>query len=172
MAKYSSTVQYNIKTTLDATGLSQLMAQLKAADTQLSRMASRKLISTQQVAETQKTISTLQNALAKSYNSALQTFDMSKFKNLTKTLNFGTLYTQLSRLGTVGTTSFNSLLAATSKLEPRLNAISRGTERIITTLGNTVRWGVIASAFQSVMNSIHDTIQYMGDLDKSLTNIM
>ena len=64
MAKYSSTVQYNIKTTLDATGLSQLMAQLKAADTQLSRMASRKLISTQQVAETQKTISTLQNAFA------------------------------------------------------------------------------------------------------------
>lgn len=40
------------------------------------------------------------------------------------------------------------------------------------TLGNTVRWGVIASGFQEMMNSIHNAAQYVKDLDTSLTNIM
>lgn len=40
------------------------------------------------------------------------------------------------------------------------------------TFGNTVRWGLIASAFSSVMNAAHESVQYVKDLDESLTNIM
>ena len=45
MAKYSATIQYNIKTTLDAKGLSQLNGQLQAVDAKLRQMASKALIS-------------------------------------------------------------------------------------------------------------------------------
>ena len=40
------------------------------------------------------------------------------------------------------------------------------------TFGNTVRWGLIASAFSQVMNAAHEAVQYVKDLDESLTNIM
>lgn len=53
-----------------------------------------------------------------------------------------------------------------------MRQISKTGDKIMNTLGNTVRWGLIASAFSSVMNAAHQSVQYVQDLDRSLTNIM
>ena len=47
----------------------------------------------------------------------------------------------------------------------------RSTDKIFNTLGNTVRWGLIASGFQSILNSAHEAVDYIKELDRSLTDI-
>ena len=49
MAKYSSTIQYNIKTNLDAGGFSQLLSQVEAVDSALTRLASKQIIPQSQI---------------------------------------------------------------------------------------------------------------------------
>lgn len=58
------------------------------------------------------------------------------------------------------------------KIDTGLRQISKTGDKIMNTFGNTVRWGLIASAFSGVMNAAHESVQYVKDLDESLTNIM
>lgn len=45
MSKYSSTISYNIQTTLDASGIAKLQAEIRNVETELQRMANQNLIS-------------------------------------------------------------------------------------------------------------------------------
>ena len=45
-------------------------------------------------------------------------------------------------------------------------------DKIFNTMGNTVRWGIMSSAFNGVTDSIRQSVEYAKDLDDSLTQIM
>ena len=174
ISKFSNTVQYNLKTTLDSSGLTKLQSQIRQTQNELTKMQSMGLISDKQVTEAKSQLIGLQTALSKSFNTKLGMMDMSAFqKNLKESgVEISRLATAFRSVGTSGTTSFNGLLGQLGRIDTRMQSLSKSTDKVINTIGNTFRWGIIASGFSQMMNSIHNAVDYVKDLDSSLTDIM
>lgn len=99
--------------------------------------------------------------------------DLSKFnENLRssgQTLN--SYYEQLRLLGGQGQETFLQLASAISKTEAPLMRTSRLMSDLWTTMRNTVRWQITASALQGFTGALSDAYRYTQDLNESLTNI-
>ena len=68
MSKFSNTVEYNLRTTLDSSGITKLQGELAKVQQQLNAMASRRGQSTDDILglkESIKNLETLQSALTK-----------------------------------------------------------------------------------------------------------
>ena len=174
MAKYSNTVSYNIQTTLDASGIAKLQAEIRNVEAELTRMAASSLISDRSYKDATQKISSLRQIINQSFNANLGMLDMSKVTQGLKNANLslGELRTSFLAAGTAGEKAFNSTLGRLGKIDTGIRSVSKTTDKLFNTIGNTVRWGVVASGFQTILNSAHQTVQYVRDLDTSLTNIM
>lgn len=174
LTKYSNTVEYNIKTTLDKSGLNQLQSELIGLQTKLSSMFQQGIISQQAFNKTKKEIQEVSTLLNNSFNKRLGMMDSGKLITGINQMQGGLqgVYQTFSRLGPQGTKAFNSLYKQINTVDMGMQRMSKTTDKIINTFGNTFRWGVIASVFSSIMNAAHQSVQYVKDLDESLTNIM
>ena len=170
MAKYSSSINYKITTSLDASGITKLQAELNKLEHEFTDLNARQLISDKQVTDAVSDINRIRNALATAFNPRLGMTNMSVLMSeLTKG---GRSLNQIyNNLGTRGTAAMTQLYGQLGKIDTGMKSVSKTTDKVFNTLGNTVRWGVIASGFQYVLNSAHSAVQYMRDLDESLTNI-
>ena len=173
LAKYSNTVEYQIRTTLDSSGIAKLKAELATLQNSLVSKNAQGLIPDNAFRKTMADIKQVDNALTKAFNGKLGMLDIKKFNSeLTKgnqTLN--SYYKSFSSLGSQGTRAFGQMYGQLTKIDTGMKQVSSTTDKIANTFGNTFRWGVIASMFSGIMNSIHQSVQYVKDLDKSLTNI-
>lgn len=174
IAKYSNTVEYKLKTTLDSSGISKLQAEIKKTQTELKKLSEQNIISDSAMGTAQAQLSKFSKILNQSFNSKLGMLDLSKVNKLMgeNALSIGKISTAFSMAGTKGEVAFNNVLGRIGKIDTGLKSITKTTDKIMNTFGNTVRWGVIASGFQSIMNGAHQAVQYVKDLDASLTNIM
>ena len=174
MAKYSNTVSYNIQTTLDASGIAKLQAEIRNVEAELTRMSASSLISDRSYRDATQKISSLRQILNQSFNANLGMLDMSKVTQGLKNANLslGELRTSFLAAGTAGEKAFNDTLGRLGKIDTGIRSVSKTTDKLFNTIGNTVRWGIVASGFQTILNSAHQTVQYVRDLDTSLTNIM
>lgn len=174
ITKYSNTIEYKLKTSFDNSGLTRFRTELAKTENQVKLLHAQDLLGDKQVEESLAAISKIRTALDKSFNTKLGMIDTGK---LVKNLNlaegsFNSLYTALSHGGTQGIKTFNQLYGQITKVDTGLMQVSKTTDKIFNTIGNTFRWGIIASGFSQIMNSAHQAAQYMRDLDESLTNIM
>lgn len=174
IAKYSNTVEYKLKTTLDSSGISKLQAEIKKTQTELKKLSEQNIISDSAMGTAQAQLSKFSKILNQSFNSKIGMLDLSKVNKLMgeNALSIGKISTAFSMAGTKGEMAFNNILGRVGKIDTGLKSMTKTTDKIMNTFGNTVRWGVIASGFQSIMNSAHEAVQYVKDLDTSLTNIM
>ena len=174
MAKYSNTVEYNIKTTLDNTGVTKLKAELQQLTNYLKTQEAKGLIPQSSVNKTLQDIKTIQTALNQAFNPKLGMLNSNAFLGQLKKegLTVRGIYDSLSQAGEKGVRAFNSVYGQIAKIDTGVRSISKTSDKIMNTLGNTVRWGVIASGFSQIMNAAHQSAEYVKDLDKSLTNIM
>ena len=174
MAKYSQVVSYNIQTTLDASGIAKLQAEIRNVETELVRMANQNLISNSSMQDASNKLRQLRTQISSAFNANLGMLDTKKFTDGLKSANLSLVDLQgaFKTAGTVGEAAFVNTLGRLGKLDTGIKSVSRTTEKLFNTIGNTVRWGVVASGFQTILNSAHQTVQYVRDLDTSLTNIM
>lgn len=174
MAKYSQTVEYNLRTTLDDSGIARLQSEIRQVQNGIRQLSTMNLLGDTQVAKATKQLDGLSEALKKSYNANLGMLDTRKFAGQVKSLGLSMkeLNSAFSMTGMQGQRSFVDLVGRLGKIDTGIQSVSKTTDKLFNTLGNTVRWGVISSGFQTVMNSAHQAVQYMRDLDASLTNIM
>ena len=174
MAKYSNTVEYQIRTQLDASGLTKLQSQIRQVENNLKVLQQQKLISKQSASEAISTINQVQTALTKAFNPKLGMLDnkalIGNINNIKGGING--VYQAFAAGGSKGTQAFSQFYGQLTQVDKGLKQISSTSDKIFNTLGNTVRWGLIASAFSQVMNAAHESVQYVQDLDRSLTNIM
>lgn len=174
VAKYSNTVEYRISTSLDSSGIAKLQAEIRNVENELQLMANRDLISDTQATDAIRKVQQVRDAINKSFNTRLGMLD---FSQLTRNLNnleggITGVRQAFSLAGTAGDKAFVSTIGQLGKLDTGLKSVSKTADKVFNTIGNTVRWGVVASGFQQVLNSVHSTVQYVRDLDTSLTNIM
>ena len=174
MAKFSNTIQYSLKTTLDSTGITKLQNELRNTENEIRRLHSLELLGSNQTKEAIAQIKTIENALTKAFNPNLGMLDSRKLGEQLKAANLSIqgMYKSFSLAGTQGQMAFNNLIGTFGKVDTGLKSISKTTDKIFNTIGNTVRWGVVASGFQGIMNAAHDAVGYVQELDRSLTNIM
>ena len=167
-------VSYSIQTTLDASGIAKLQAEIRNVETELQRMANQNLISDRSLSDASGKLKQLRTLISSAFNSNLGMLDITKFTNGLKSANLSLVDMQkaFSTAGSVGDAAFLNTVGRLGKLDTGIKSVSKTTEKLFNTIGNTVRWGVVASGFQSVLNSAHQTVQYVRDLDTSLTNIM
>lgn len=174
MSKYSNTVEYNIRTTLDDSGIAKLQAEIRQTQQEIQRLSNQKLVDPAAAEKARQELQSLQKIITKSFNAKLGMLDLRTFSaELSKAgMSLSSLSKDFSAAGFAGQRSFNEVLGRLGKLDTGLKSVSKTTDKIFNTIGNTVRWGVIASGFQGILNSAHEAVQYVKDLDESLTNIM
>ena len=174
ISKYSNTVEYNLKTTLDASGISKLQAEIRKTQDALRVLSAQELIGDKSASKAIQEIEKLQRALTTSFNSRVGMLDMNKFTaELTKSkTNLASLQQEFAKAGMTGQTAFNQVIGRLGKLDTGVKSTSKAVDKIFNTIGNTVRWGVVSSAFNQMTNSIYQSVEYVKELDDSLTQIM
>lgn len=120
------------------------------------------------------TINQVQTAMKNAFNPKLGMMDnrvlISQLNNIKG--GFNQIYKSMSLAGTQGLNAFTQLYGQVHKIDTGMKQVSSTTDKIANTISNTFRWGVIASVFSQMMNGLHQSVQYVKDLDESLTNIM
>lgn len=174
ISKYSNTIEYNLRTTLDRSGLTQLQTELNKVSVQLKEMQSQDIIDNKQVSAAINNIQKFQKALNSSFNTKIGMLDMTK---LTSQLNdsglsLRNLQNSFSMAGSTGKIAFTDVLAQLGKIDTGIKSTSSMVDKLFNTMGNTVRWGIMSSAFNGVTDSIRQSVEYAKDLDDSLTQIM
>lgn len=175
MAKYSNTIEYRLKTTADTSALSKLQAQIKAVQGEFSKLAVSADFdkTSDEIMDVIADLNALQAALTKASNTNIGVFDLTAFTSSLKEsgTSLKSIKQSFDECGVSGQRAFNNVLGVITDLDTKVRNTSAATDRMFNTIGNTVRWGVVASALQSFQNSIYKTMSYFGDLDKSLNDI-
>ena len=174
MAKYSNTIEYNISTKLDASGLTKLQSQIKQVELSLQRMGDKEFLNSDRVGEARKQLEGLNTSLTKSFNSSLGILDLSKLQKelLTAGVDAKGLGTAFNMAGAQGQAALNSLVTQIGNFNGGIERTSSQIDKIFTTFSNTFRWGLISSFFSNFINNIHQSVDYVKELDDSLTQIM
>ena len=171
ISKFSNTIEYNLRTTLDASGITQLQGQLSSINTQLDQMSKKQLISSQEAAQAQRQIKQLGDALSSSLNPQTGLLDLGKFKQQLSGLSLSQLEQSMSKVGATGQIAFGNMIGQIGRMDTSFKSISSFADKIFNTMGNTVRWGITASIFQTIQNSLYRAVDYVQELDTSLNNI-
>lgn len=174
MAKYTNTIDYKLRTTVDKSGIVQLQQEISKVSLELQKLSNQHIISPNAANEARKTVSELQRMLTSSFNSKLNMFDMSSFsKSLSssgKTLkDFSSAF---GVAGVQGQQAFNNVIGSLGKVDTNLKSVSSTADKVFNTFQNTVRWGITASVFQTVTNELARSVDYVRELDRSLNDIM
>lgn len=172
--KYRQDVNYRISTTLDNTGVAQLQAQLKQLEAQVAAMnKGSQIYDGSQAGKDLKNIQTVSTALSKAYSGKTGLLNLQQFQNeLTKQkTSIKEVSDTFGRMGVSGQAAMNQLINQTLSFQQGLRQTSTWADKLSNTFSNTVRWGVVAGAFQEVMSSASKAVSYVKQLDESLTNI-
>lgn len=174
ISKFSNTIEYSLKTTLDSSGITKLQSELRNVQNEIRRMQNLELIPKGKSQEALRQISTIEKALSSAFNSSLGMLDNKKFASILSSNNISiqSMAKSFDTVGAKGQIAFNNVLGRLGQVDVGLKSISKTTDKVFNTIGNTVRWGVVASGFQGMMNALHESVEYVKDLDRSLTDIM
>ena len=172
--KYSNTIEYNISTKLDSSGLTKLQSQIKQLENSMQQMANREFLNSDKVEAAKTQLERLNTALTNSFNSSLGILDLSKFR---AELDAGGvsakgLQSAFSMMGAEGQAALNGLTTQIANFNGGMERTSSAVDKIFTTFSNTFRWGMVSSFFSQFMNAIHSSVDYVKELDDSLTQIM
>ena len=171
ISKFSNTVEYNLRTTLDASGITQLQSEISKTLRTLDELGNKKLLSQSQVTSATKDIQQLQSAFSKAFDSNIGMLNLKTFQKELSGLNVDSLRQSFANAGVQGTQLFNNMIGQIGKMDTNFKNLSSTTDKIFNTMGNTVRWGVTASIFQRIQNSIYGAVEYVQELDRSLNDI-
>ena len=141
LAKYSNTVEYRIRTTLDKSGLTQFQAELNNLQTLLQTRGQLKIIDPADAKRAISTIKQVQTAMQTAFNPKL---GMMNNQALIASLNqikggLKGIYNDMSLAGTRGLNAFNQLQGQVYKIDTGMKQVSSTTDKIMNTFGNTFR---------------------------------
>lgn len=174
MAKYSNTVEYNISTKLDSSGLTKLQTQIKQVELSMQQMANRKLLEPGKVEAARTQLEGLRSALTKSFDPSLGMLNLDQFRKELEhsKVTADGLQTAFKLTGAQGAEAFTDLARQIGNFNNGIERSNSQIDKLFTTFSNTFRWGLVSSFFSNFMNSIHQSVDYVKELDDSLTQIM
>ena len=166
MAKYSNVVTYDIKTTLDASGITKLQSELNKVQTTLNSLAAspgrmKNLgLNIDEVQLYQTQIERLGTTISQCFNSRTGMLNVNQFNAALKSgsLNVAELNGAFRAAGNQGKTAFNSVVTMMTNVNKQAVTVNSTMAKIANTFSNTVRWGITASIFQEMMGYLNTQI--------------
>ena len=171
MSKFSNTITYNLRTTLDASGINKLQGELAAVSTKIQQLGDKKILDGKDVDTAISQINKVGTALSKSMNPKTGLLNISDFQKELNGLSLSSLEKSMSRAGVAGNKAFGEIISQVGKMDTSTRSISNFADKIVNTFGNTVRWSVTAGIVQTMQNNLGRAVEYVKDLDTSLNNI-
>lgn len=177
MAKYSSTLEYRITTPIDKSGFVQAQNELRRLQQALESLNNIPIgVNTQQIQQAVRDAQLLQEAMHNAFNFSTGQLNT---RHLTRELQQSgrelreiyASFSGISRQIPQANTALAAMHSEIFKINTSLKQSNALGARLFNTFSNTVRWGITASVFQEMTNSLYNAVNYMGELDKSLTNI-
>lgn len=98
----------------------------------------------------------------------LRTFEQSLRKSGLTLLD---LQKQLQQLGPQGSQAFTQLASSVANANSSISTGSVLLEKFKKSLGNVITWNISSSVFNAITSSLQDSVSYVKDLNKSLTDI-
>lgn len=141
ITKYSNTVEYQIRTTLDSSGIAKLKAELNSLQQSLIGDRAKGIIPQSAFDKTLADIKRVDEALTKAFNGKLGMLDLKKFNSeLTASgRSLNDYYKSFSLLGSQGTRAFGQMYGQLTKIDTGMKQVSSTTDKIANTFGNTFR---------------------------------
>jgi len=116
----------------------------------------------------------LNKALSSSFDSSLGMLNLPKLRTELQSANVSAegLGIAFKNSGAQGQVAMNNLLGQIGKIDTGLKRSSSTVDKMFNTIANTARWGVVSSGFSAVLNSLHESVNYVKELDDAMTQIM
>lgn len=170
--KYSNSIEYNISTKFDSSGLTKLKSELAQLELTLQNMGNKNQLFNFDEYRTQ--IQGLGDALTEAFDPSLGVINLKQFGAALKENNVTAegLRSAFRAAGADGQVAFNSLIGQIGQLDTGIKRTSSAVDKMFTTFSNTFRWGLVSSFWSQFLNAIHSSVEYTKELDDSLTQIM
>ena len=113
------------------------------------------------------------SALQKSFNTKLNTINVTSFNNELKksNTNITELGQKLSKAGISGQAAFRNIVAQISKSHVTIKKTNALLDEMKTTMMNSVKWGITSSIWNNMTGSIEKAWGFAKKLDSSLNDI-
>ena len=170
--KYSNSIEYNISTKFDSSGLTKLKSELAQLELTLQNAGNKKQLF--HFDEYRAQIQGLGDALTEAFNPSLGIINLKQFGAALKENNVTAqgLREAFKAAGADGQVAFNNLVGQIGQLDTGIKRTSSAVDKMFTTFSNTFRWGLVSSFWSQFLNAIHSSVEYTKELDDSLTQIM
>ena len=171
MAKYTNTIEYKLKTTIDNSGITQLKSQLSSVQNEFKKISLNNPFTQDMSKDAVNSIEKIKKAYTQAFDPTTGLLNLQKLQQGLNGISLAKLQQQFSYLGAASKNTFNSMIGSFAKVETGVKTMSASMDKFINTLGNTARWGISASLIQTMSNRLYDAVQYVKDLDRSLNDI-
>ena len=128
---------------------------------------------TEQLQKVQQEALKLEQALQKSYNIKLGTYDAEKFNKILKEqgTNLQQVKQSLQSTGAIGQQTWNNFSRTFTSINKELTVTKGLLDKIGDTLFNTIKWSIASNAVNTFTGSIEKAFNYVQKLDTSLNDI-
>ena len=116
-------------------------------------------------------ISQIDGALERAFNTDLGTLNVSKFNQALKGMNLNKVYQDFSAAGSAGQAAFRNVTSQILTTNMQLKQTHNFLNNMATTMANTVKWGVASSVMNNFTGSVRKAYGYVKSLDTSLNDI-
>lgn len=169
-------IQWGMSFKVDKSGLNDLKTELLSiqklttADYAKGKHSSANQLA-QELKQIKQSAAEVQIALEKSFNTNLGTLNVVKFNQELKKLDINKIARDLSDTGIAGQSAFRNLVTNTLTTNLQLKETHKLLDSIATSMGNTIKWGVTSSVFNTMTSSIEKAWTFSKNLDTSLNSI-
>lgn len=113
----------------------------------------------------------VEKALKSAFNQNLGTYNIAKLRQEIDKIGIDKLYTNFSKLGSAGVSTFNNISSSLLFTNTQLKQSNKLLNDMATSFKNTVKWGISSSIWNNLTGSIQKAWNFTKNLDSSLNNI-
>ena len=124
-----------------------------------------------EVSELKQSIAEIEKAFAKSFNINLGSTNVSVLRRELENLNLDKMSGQFAALGSKGVQAWQSITTSILSSNLQLQKTETLLDKMATTMGNTIKWGIASSAMNTFTGSVQRAYGYVKNLDRSLNDI-
>ena len=163
-------IKWQMGFSVDKTGLKDFE---KALTDILLKAKDPKMQINDELKEASKTAQKLSDILDKSYNKDLGTINVARFnKELTNSnISLAKAKSDLEKFGSVGANAYNLMGSQILNTNVQLKQSSKLLDDMAKSMGNTIKWGITSTIFNSITDSIARAYDYTVNLNRSLNDI-
>ena len=173
MAGSQNRIEFTVAAKADTASFKALQDQLSNVGIAVERAAKKNGGMTQELKNAKSAAMELQNILNKSWNSNLETYNMTTFSQGLQASgkSLAQYKQQLSGAGAAGVTAWNQFGSSVMKANVQVKEGNKLLNSMFTSLKNTVTWGISSSIFNNLTSSISQAYGFAQKLDSSLNDI-